>query len=74
MEKWQVIFVVSSDINELLKAFVIIDKLTDELNSRSDELYGTGGIWSEMHSVLENYLGEDFHENLSEIIKERGLG
>lgn len=64
---------IPSEINDLLKAFIIIDELTDGLNSRSDELYGTGAIWSEMHSVLENYLGEDFHNNLNEIIKERGL-
>ena len=64
---------VSSEINDLLKAFVIIDKLTDELNSRSDDLYGTGGIWSEMHNVLEKYLGEDFYGNLNEILKERDL-
>jgi len=61
------------DLNELLKAFVIVDQLTDELNSRSDELFGTGKIWSEMHEVLEEHLGEDFYERLPKILKKRGL-
>lgn len=41
-----------TDINELLKAFVIIDNLMEKLNSSSDKLYGTGAIWSGMYDIL----------------------
>jgi hypothetical protein len=68
------IIMLNEDINELLKAFIILDKLTDELNARSDELYGTGNVWCSMRDILEKYLGEDFYNNLSGILKKRGLG
>jgi hypothetical protein len=64
---------VKEDIDELLKAFVIIDNLTDDLNARSDDLYGTGAIWTEIHDLLEKHLGEDFYSDLNNILKSRNL-
>ena len=61
------------EVNELLKAFVIIDNLTDDLNCRSDNSYGVGAIWCQMQDTLEIHLGENFYDNLDSILKERGL-
>lgn len=63
----------NQDINDLLKAFMIIDEINDRQDLFAEKSKTVGHLWVDVHDILEKELGKDFYRNLHDIVKDRNI-